>query len=270
MMKRIITVVLVALYALPVSAQIPNNGFETWNNMGTYSVPDGWGNTNPATTQGGTYTCLKGSPGNPGDAYLKLISNTVAGMGIVPGIAVSGQLNSTTFQPVSGFPFTGRPQSLNGNWQYMAFGEDMGYISVLLTKWNGTARDTIAFNYFVLEGMVMSWRSFSIPIDYLSNEHPDSAMVVLSASNANGAVTAVASYLYVDNLTFTDSVSGTGDLKIQGIKIYPNPCTDLLTVSNQNHQALSAEIIDFQGRPVQNLSGSNDLNFDLKTQAPGM
>ena len=113
-----------------------------------------------------TYTCLKGTPGNVGTAYIKLVSKNVTGMGIMPGIAVSGELDQNTLQPVSGFPFTSRPQNLTGKWQYMASGSDQGYIACVLTKWNSamSMRDTVAFSYHPLTGMAMSWANFSIPL----------------------------------------------------------------------------------------------------------
>ena len=42
------------------------------------------------------YTCVKGTPGNPGTSYLKLVSKTVAGFGVVPGVAVCGTINETS------------------------------------------------------------------------------------------------------------------------------------------------------------------------------
>jgi hypothetical protein len=159
----IIPLILVAL-ADSIFAQIPNNGFENWTSMGSYYLPDGWGNLNPVTNPAGIYTCIKGTPGNPGNSYIKLVSQTVTGMGVVPGIAVSGVLNTTTLLPESGFAYADRPTSLQGNWQFMASGTDQGFIAVFLTKWNTllNRRDTIAGASSPLHGMVMSWQSFEL------------------------------------------------------------------------------------------------------------
>ncbi len=120
MRTRIIILLTFITIAGPLFSQIPNSGFESWTNIGSYSTPDNWGNLNAVTASSGIYTCVKGSPGNPGTAYLKLISKTVSGMGVQPGIAVSGLLNTTTFEAVSGFPYSERPASLDGAWQFMA------------------------------------------------------------------------------------------------------------------------------------------------------
>jgi hypothetical protein len=237
-----------------LDAQIPNGGFENWTNMGIYGNPDQWGNMNDYTASAGIFTCTKGSPGNPGSAYLKLTSTNIAGMGIVPGIAVSGILNTTTLQPVSGFSYTGRPESLTGNWQFMAYGSDQGYISVLLTKWSPDLhiRDTVARAYHPLEGMVMSWRNFSIPLEYQSCEASDSVIIIASASNATGAMISDHSYLYLDNL----SLYGTTGVEDPGrdavLRLFPSPVKQTLYVSISGLQdgPGSLEIYNLEGQKL--------------------
>ena len=232
-MKKYCFILLVALLPVCISAQIPNNGFETWTTIGSYSNPNQWATLNDVTASANVFTCTKGTPGNPGSSYIKLTSKSVTGMGLKPGIAVSGALNSATMQAVSGFPFTGRPESLAGNWEYMAYGSDKGYISILLTKWNATAhsRDTIGYKFFAMSGMVMNWAAFTIPMAYQSSSFPDSAIIVLSASNANGAATAANSFLYIDNLTFKNIAwLSAGAIPRQSFHIFPNPVINSLTV----------------------------------------
>lgn len=254
-MKKITLAIMAISVSLCLNAQIPNNGFENWTNMGTYGNPDQWGTLNDFTASANTFTCTKGTPGNPGTSYLKLVSKSVTGMGIMPGIAVSGILNTGTMQAVSGFPFTGRPEFLEGKWQYMANGADMGYISVLLTRWNiaGQHRDTIASAYLSLPDMVMSWRNFSITLNYLSGADPDSAIITASASNAEGAAAVAGSYLYLDALAFTGLVAGiipkTNDVTF---RIYPNPVEGTLFINFAGNPAasFSLEIYDTFGQIV--------------------
>ena len=170
--------------SLDLRAQIPNGGFELWNTTSGYETPDGWDNLNAMTSPMGIYTCEMGAPGVPGASYLELTSRLVSGMGVVPGVAVSGVMDEEVLQASSGFAFGGRPASLTGMWQYMAFGNDQGYIAVYLTKWDSVTnmRETVASKTQNLSGMEMSWANFTINLIYTSGEAPDSAMIVLAAS----------------------------------------------------------------------------------------
>src|SRR5687767_15043411 len=105
-------------------AQIPNNGFENWSSPNGYLVPDAWGNLNIITNPSGIYTATRVSPGMVGSYYLDLTSRDVPGRGIVPGIVTSGPIDTITYKPISGFPYTQRPDALKGKWQYMGFGAD--------------------------------------------------------------------------------------------------------------------------------------------------
>ena len=258
-----------------VFAQIPNSGFENWTNPNGYNIPDSWGNLNPVTTTAGVYTCLKGTPGSPGAAYLKLISKTVTGMGVQPGIAVSGILNTITFQAVSGFAYADRPVSLKGKWQFMANGSDQGYISVYLTKWNAgqNMRDTIGELKYLLQGMVMSWQSFTLPVIYNHTEIPDSAMIIFSAS---GKIPVDGSYLYIDNLSFFGSTLGLEEQSNQaGLIIFPNPVIqNNLIVDLKNHEVTAdyVYIMDLYGKVISRGELKNQrfpITMDVSTLQTG-
>lgn len=258
-----------------IYSQIPNNGFESWTNVGSYSTPDNWGNLNAVTTGTGVYTCMKGSPGNPGTAYLKLISKTVSGMGVQPGVAVSGVLNTTTFEAISGFPYSERPESLDGAWQFMANGSEQGYIAVYLTKWNTglNLRDTIGQVINPLPGMVMSWRSFSLPLSYSNSELPDTAMIILSAS---GKSPVNGSYLYIDNVVFAGGTIGMLDHSFSsGLMVFPNPVTqDRLTIYKKDHESKVdfIEILDLNGKFIMRKMMMNQhfpLSLDVSSLHAG-
>ena len=261
-MKSVITILcLIVISSTTLMAQIPNGGFESWTNASGYNAPVGWDNMNAMTTSMGSYTCLKGTPGDPGSSYIKLVSTTVSGMGVVPGIATCGMLDMTNMnapEAMSGFAFNQRPQSIAGNWQYMASGSDMGYLSVLLTKWNMTMmmRDTVAYLTLFTRNMQMSWTSFSNDLNYMSQETPDTAFITLSSSSATPVA---GSYLYVDTLHFAGSVS-TGIIEknnsLVGVSVFPNPSTDILNVSFTNVKSGSykVQLISLTGSVIKELS----------------
>lgn len=239
-----------------VFSQIPNSGFENWTNMGNYDIPVSWGNLNAITNPAGFYTCLKGTPGNPGTAYLKLISKTVSGMGVQPGIAVSGALNAATYQAVSGFAYADRPVSLNGKWQYMASGSDQGYIAVYLTRWNSGpgSRDTVGKALYLLPGMIMLWQNFTIPLTYMNSDIPDSAMIIFSAS---GSTPESGSYLYIDNLSFFGGTVGMEDPGVsQNLMVYPNPSMQgklMVDLRNRDNVGDYLDILDLLGKTISHL-----------------
>lgn len=273
MKKRSIFAILVLL-ASTATAQIPNAGFETWSNTGGFNTPTGWDNMNGMTTSASTYTCMKGTPGSPGTSYLKLISKSVTGMGVVPGIAVSGTIDPITHQPVSGFAYDARPTALAGKWQYMATGADQGFMSICLTKWNSTLnkRDTVGKGKKLLPGMVMSWGSFTMPVVYSSPEFPDSCIITFSASGATPVST---SYLYIDGLAFTGVVTGNAELEKKGqISISPNPVTNLLTIDLSGLTSPATEIFvqDAFGKRIQTIAntGGKTLVFDSSKLTTGI
>src|SRR5213595_686522 len=113
MKKLLLLIIAVVSYSFSAFAQIPNSGFENWTN----NDPDNWSTANPYTSISGVYTCTKGTPGNPGTGYLKLVTKNVPLLGRnIPGAAFSGQITvnlaAGTVTPKSGFPFTQRPQAL--------------------------------------------------------------------------------------------------------------------------------------------------------------
>lgn len=280
-MKKNLLLVLAVIFCNSFAfAQIPNNGFENWTTTGTYSTPDNWATLNSMTAPLGVFTATKGTPGSPGSSYLKLTSKTVTGVGVAPGVAVSGTINTTTFKPKSGFAFSSRPQSLTGSWQYMygASASDVGFISVVLTKWNASQqkRDTIAYGKRDLTGMAMGWAAFSVNLNYRNASNPDSCIIILSAS---GATPANNSYLYVDNLAFAGSVTGIAKGFTSGAKlaVYPNPARENITIEFAVAKAeeLKIQLTDVTGKVVQeiysgNVSGNFNYQFSSSDLASGI
>ncbi len=265
-MKKLIYLILSLTFSGAITkAQIPNGDFETWTSMGSYNNPNSWDCFNNMTTSMNTYTCVKGTPGAVGTAYLKLTSKSVTGMGVMPGVAVCGTIDMSTLMPSGGFAYTDRPQSMTGKWQYMASGSDQGFISAFFTKWNsGTMmHDTVAYAMHALSGMAMSWANFTIPISYVNGDSPDSAIIILSASGSSPVAN---SYLYVDNLAFAGTVLGISNSNIETkISIFPNPASDkvILDLSSLKAGKVSVAIFDVAGRQLKTID-----NLDVSSNSP--
>lgn len=252
MKKIILSLSAAILTSTSLLAQIPNNGFETWSAVGSYSVPNGWGTLNNTPALSGTYTATKGTPGSPGTSYLKLTSKTI-GTSVVNGIAVSGVLDSITMTPKSGFAFNQRPVNFTGKWQHMIYGTSQGSIIVKLTRWDsGTnARVSVASGSVTLSGMAMSWANFTIPLTYAEGNNPDSCIIVLKASGSNPTNN---DYLWVDNLAFSGTVTGLKNQEsfLSDMFIFPNPSAETinLNLNLKTAQNISVELFDMTGKLV--------------------
>lgn len=277
MKKSILSIVAIATFSLSSFSQIPNAGFETWTTTGAYSTPDGWATMNPTTDANSVYTATKGTPGSPGSSYLKLTSRTVNST-VVNGIAVSGELNTNTLQPISGFPCTDQPVSFTGKWQHMIYGSSQGSISVTLTKWNTNTlqRDVIATANQTLSGMAMSWANFSINFVYQSSEVPDSCIIVLKASGNNPTNN---DYLWVDNLAFSGSVAGLSaeNSLIQEVNVFPNPVNEQVKINLSLREELivNLELIDNNGKISASkncglIQGKSTQDLDVKNLEKGI
>ncbi len=253
-MKKSYTIAACCLLSVAAFAQtIPNQGFETWTSMGSYSVPAQWGTMNNTTKAASIYTAEKGTPGNPGSSYLKLTSKTTPA-GVANGIAVSGKLDTLTMQPKSGFAFSSQPAKLTGSWQHMIYGSSQGSITATLTKWNSTTkvREVVATATQTLSGMAMSWATFSINFSYVSGNMPDSCIIFLKAS---GSSPTNLDYLWVDNLAFSGTATFVEDQArgVRGLTIYPNPSSTTFFVdfNLEKSQNIEIQMIDLNGKLVK-------------------
>lgn len=282
-MKKIFTLCSALFLTGSAFAQIPNPGFENWTTVGAYDSAWSWGTPNYITSALSVYTVEKGTTGAPvGSSFIKMTSKTTL-LGVVPGVAVTGTVavSGTSYSVSGGFPYTTRAASITGQYQYMASATtDHPHIVVFLSKWNIplNKRDTVAFIDTALQGMAMSWASFTIPLKYYSGKTPDSAMVILSSSGATGAV--AGSYMYIDDLALTGSVPSsvtTVSNTASETAIYPNPASTKTTLfcSRNNAGKMSVTITDLTGKVIRQIDtktahGINEISIDLSGIAQGM
>lgn len=232
-MKKFYTILVFTICCIYASySQIPNGGFEDWVTEGTYEEPVSWRSMNSASSILGVVTCEKGTPGNPGNYYLKLTSKNVMGLGVIQGIVISGSQNpDNEEEPFTGFAYTQRPANFTGKWQHMIYGTSQGVIAVQLTKWDevSQSRIYIASLEYVLTGMAMNWANFSLPLTYHSSDYPDTCTIFLTSS---GETPTINDYLYIDNLSFAGSVSGIEESDLNVMQVYPNPAKDQITIEH--------------------------------------
>lgn len=270
MKTKLLIAVLSTLFTGTIKGQVPNGNFENWTAMTGYDIPVGWDNLNALTASKNVFTCEKGTQG--GNSYLRLVSDSVQGIGVAPGIAVCGTLDPITLKPKSGFPYAKRPSALSGKWQFMAPGDDRGFIAVYFSKWNSVSkkREIIGSGVDTLDGMEMAWANFSIPISFSSSATPDSCIIFLSASSS---IPLQYSYLFVDDLLFETS-SGIFDNSESSINFtsFPSPAVDLLKLDLHSIQNIqSIQITSIQGQVVYSYPYDSNVNeIDISHLSPGI
>ncbi len=262
-------------------AQIPNGNFEAWDSSLGYKIPVGWDSYNPVTSSSSVFTCSEASPSYTNDHFVALTTKNIPGFGIIPGFAVSGKLDPVTHIPVSGFPYTARPQVVAGEWQYMPYEiGDAGYIYVLLSKWNTTdsKRDTISYTPIDLHGMVMAWQRFKFPLNYRDTAMPDSAMIVLSASSP---APVPLSFLWVDNLRLGDSATIDNVTDVahadNSFSLSPNPANGNTNIvfNNASGSELTLYICDITGKTIGTYTlntrkGKNTFPLNISNLGAGL
>ena len=268
-MKTKLLILFITLCGL-IHAQVPNGDFTNWTAMTDYDLPADWDNLNTLTASQQVFTCKKGKQTSTNNTYLRLISDSVAGMGVAPGIAVCGTLDPVSLKPKSGFAYTDRPKALSGRWQFMAMGNDPGYIVVTFSKWNNTTqkREIIGGGADTLEGMEMAWVPFSIPITFTDPAAPDSCIIFLSSS---GATPIQYSYLYVDDLILEKSTGIADNQAAKSFSYFPNPAADFLKVDlHELKNVQSIQIINLQGQVLYSSKANFPLNeIDISSLTAG-
>lgn len=258
--KSFLLIVFIALSTV-MMAQIPNSDFSKWDTINSYEMPLGWDNLNPLTAPKNVFTCEKGVYGNPENMYLRLHSDSVDGI-VAPGIAVCGKLDPVTLKPKSGFAYNKRPSALKGRWQFMAMGDDPGFIAVYFSKWNTSTnkREVIGTGVDTLKGMEMAWASFSIPISFSTAAAPDSCIIFLSSS---GPVPIQYSYLFVDDLAFD---TGAGIFEnasaTENFNSFPNPAGDVLQLDLHTLSDIrSVQVINLQGQTLRSQATNQHMQL---------
>lgn len=223
------------------SAQIPNGGFESWVDHGTYMDPAGWLTYNDMVTSSGpVITVEQGFPGAVGALYAKITTRALP-----VGSALQGWMS------INGFAYAGRPERLTGQWQYGIQPGDTGVVTVALSKWNSTfgTRDPIAFGTLEVMGDLAGWHPLSVPFTYYSEEVADTAYIQFEAS-INFADPVVGSFMKVDDLAFAGTVGVAEQLAAPSLQIYPSPTADLLNVVAPQRIS-EVKVMDITGRMVQ-------------------
>ncbi len=256
MIKKLLSGIFVAGILSANAQQVQNPGLETWQN----SFPVGWGSfsemlfaatgTNPGT-EVQTATKHTGS-------LAALLENKFVALASsnIPGGINTGPITFNGGNPKRGRQaYAGQPTSYDFWYQFTATGGDTAATTIYLTKWNtGLGQnDTLASGGSYIIGAAATYTNMIVPINWLMAGVPDSIQLLFTSSikKVGGAMQPpLGGQLYIDDVTMNNPL-GVQTLMADGsFSTYPNPASNLLTISCNNQKAKEAKVYDLTGRNV--------------------
>lgn len=278
-MKRIIIIIIGALTFTCCWSQ-PNPGFENWSSQFGMLEPDGWQTLNFLTllTPPNPLSAFRvsGVDVHSGNYALKLktvyLNNKPSAVELpdTTGGATTSKIILTPTTNIEGFPYTSRPEKLQFWAKYSPVGNDEGRAAVMLKKSNGNGFDTVAFGLIYI-GATPVYTLFEVPIDYKSEELPDTAVIAFGTSK-NSLYARVNSTLFVDDLLFTGYVGINESKPIENnVCIFPNPAANEVNIAASVANADNVIITDISGKVQGRYElQSNSLVIDLNFYSSGI
>ncbi len=259
LMKKKIVIFSILVSAIFNCIAQPNPGFELWHSEYSYQVPDDWQTLNfltmfppPNPLSASKATGIDKHSGNyalkiktifvSNNPAPNIISDTV-------GLAFTGKITLSPPAYKYGFPYTGRPEKLEFWAKYLPVGGDSAGARVVLLKWNGVTRDTIAFAEIPF-GATISYTFFQFSLAYYSTAIPDSAAILFGSSKRQSQ-SRVGSTLFIDDVALTGWVGIDDRTKFSNkVKIFPNPARENVTIQTQIGDASIVKVSDVSGKQV--------------------
>lgn len=252
---------------------IPNPGFESWTNMGSYENPSGGWGTIADISGGFVVNCYKApSPDIHSGTYaVKLITKNIPLQGMAPGIVVTGTINQQTFGVDGGVAYNLRPDSLTGWYKYSMVGTDTASVDVRLSYHNGTSRIQVAQASFIKTSSASSYTRFSVPFVYAQPNNPDTMVIVLMSSYGGATTANTNSTAFYDDLALVYNPTGINEQSVvSSIVVYPNPTSNAITFSTEL-PTFTLKVFDATGKQIiEKESNASDYRLDVTNLSGGI
>jgi hypothetical protein len=254
-MKLTILSVFILSSLFSKAQSIPNNSFENWSSVGSYSDPTEWTTPNSTSYVFPFYvlTVTESSESADGTKSARLETKDILDIP-VPGLLTLGELNVNVFENTSsitgGVPFSYRPEKITGFYKYSPASNDSLLIAVFLLKFNNTTlqSDTIGIGAFSSPETINEFTDFEANIEYDNEEMPDSMNIIVMSSDVTNPV--VGSVLHIDNLSFSYGV-GTEQLFEENVfRVFPNPFQNEIFIETTGSKRTEVRIFDITGKLI--------------------
>jgi hypothetical protein len=253
--------------------QIVNSDFEDWILFeGSSGYPDyenpspegTWATANKSAhlTLGITPMTTKTTDCVSGNYAMQMTTQEVfnlpaAGSCWIGTFDISGFTPITTF----GVPYTDKPNYFRGYYKYIPVEGDSCYFYALLSKWNGSSRDTIAFADFQSTAIVSSYEAFSLAFDYHSEDTPDTITIVFTSSAGGESYQGqVGSTLFIDKISLS-LTSNIQTIKQNTFNVSPNPTNGLIKINSNNEGETHYSILNESGQEVKSGTINSKLDY---------
>jgi hypothetical protein len=273
-MKNYLIVWLTAMFFIVTARaqdQLENAGFENWDEIGisasdTIREPVDWSSLktsdNESLTPLAPVVCWRSGNAHSGNYSVRLenIATLVIANGTVTNGRVHADLNTSKAYMYTdptdarwNTPFTSRPDSIAGWFQYVPQGSDTVEVKVLLHKGNGREPDTeylgdrIATAHFrsgVNTGS--QWMRFSTPFTYTSDQAPQYVLVILNSGN--GYFPVAGSVAFFDDLTMIYNSTSVHQEAVTEESLYLQGNHYIIIQGGKPDRYTSAKILDITGR----------------------
>lgn len=192
--------------------------------------------------------------------------------------------------PGFGVNFTSRPDSVVGWCKYhnpeALPGQEFMFL-VVLTKWNSATNTTEKIGEAKLfhPPTEDNYVRFSVPVDYLSSETPDTLRARLTAiqfhyydehpaswlADESGILTLVPITLYIDDLAFIyNEEASIEENDNNSLKLYPNPASNTLNFSSDEFEIIDYKLQDLSGKEIQTGTLTKNQTLDVTNYFNGV
>lgn len=234
--------------------QVPNGGFEDWDDSQGYLNPVGWDSSNKGTSFVGV-NIVKDTTDAASGSMSAFLGSHIIPPYVIPGAMTLGSfdIDYQTFSATmnGGIPFTDRPLSLKGSYKNYPAAGDSTTIVTIFTKWMPAKgkRDTIGFGGMYSKETIDTWTTFSIPIYFFNEDDaPDTMNIIVVSSNMLNPNKD--SYMFIDNLSFEYPAGINEQEFLIETSVFPNPATDKVTFSFEKDIRAEIQIYSNDGQLV--------------------
>lgn len=274
-MKTITTVIfifLVSLLQAQTNSATPNANFEDWtysSSGGGYNDPDSWNCLNSTTSALGFFTCFKDSTTVESGKYSALLVTMSFATELVPGTMTTGTINTAAEVIDGGIPYTLRPDSITGWYQYTPVTGDNGDIEFYV--FGANHQDTIGQAFFKTPTTAVgTWTRISLAVTYTTSATPDTALWIITSSD-NQNTGHEGSELIVDSLglVFNSTSAINNVTHPDNITVGPNPANGLVSINNNSGStSLFFTLTDITGRKLEEQKITAGANYMELTGMP--